>query len=581
MKNSLLLGAVLGVAAIPMQAQKITGEYLTWPNTFHLSNYVSQWNGGNGKLTIENQTWEDEEFFISRVKPHYRFIDRNTQVYSTINDDNDKRCVYWVPIGDCPNGQFNSNAFPAGSMDGEVFSMWSYVDHYGDWTSPFGWVPGVFADVAHKNGVAVSGVAGTPFGGISAEWKSAYQALGSTDKNALGKFLLYHGVDGVGYNSEWSGYAPTELISMHNALKTYMADKNPLWEVIWYAGTTDGGSCSFDKGVGTGGSNTQLFQGASMFLNYNWNNTSTMQNSISYAKSVNRSPFFIYAGMNMQGGEPKSGDNYPILKDYQYSIGLWGAHNFNMFWESRNGKGSAPATMQRTYINNIENFFGNAPRNPAIRKTIKTNRGHRALSDWAGLSSMMSARSALSWSIADEPFITYFNLGNGSFFNWRGERVSDNEWYNIGLQDYLPTWRWWFAPKPLNGNISESDVNLSADFVWDDAFMGGSCLQIAGSTTEEYLHLFKTNFTVAQNQVLRLTFKLLEGEGDVALMLGKGGDGAASAAPKYKSVFTVAKSAETLDKSYENENNGWQTYEWKLGSADITTLKTGVGYIGL
>ncbi len=41
--------------------------------------------------------------------------------------------------------------------------------------------------------------------------------------------------------------------------------------------------------------------------------------------------------------------------------------------------------------------------------------------DFAGMSTMMSARSALKWNLSDEPFISNFNLGNGRFFNFRGE----------------------------------------------------------------------------------------------------------------------------------------------------------------
>ena len=55
------------------------------------------------------------------------------------------------------------------------------------------------------------------------------------------------------------------------------------------------------------------------------------------------------------------------------------------------------------------------------------------------MSTWMTAKSTLSWNLAEEPFISYFNLGNGKFFNWKGERKNNNSWYNIGVQDYLPT----------------------------------------------------------------------------------------------------------------------------------------------
>ncbi len=575
-KITLLCGGFLLIAG-SASAQKWQPGYVVWPESDQLHNYVSQWNGGNGKITVNGKEWEDEEFFISRVKPKTRFVNRKSQVYSDFDVDNDKRHVWWVPIGNGSNG--NPNAFQNGTMDSEAFSLWSYLDHYGNWTASYGWVPGGFADAAHKNGVAVSGVASVPFGGISANWRSCFQAMQNLSADAVGKFLYYHGVDGVGYNSEWSGYAPAPgLTTLHNGIEAYMATRNPLWEVIWYAGTTDAGSCMFDSGVGSGGGNSKLFEGASMFLNYNWNRPNTIQRSVEYAKSVGKSPFYIYAGMNQQGGEPRSGENYPMLKDYQYSIGVWGAHEYNMLWQGRNSKGSAVETMQRTYINDCEQWFGNGPRNPAIRKAITTNRSHRPSDNWAGISSMMSARSAINWAVKDEPFYTFFNIGNGKFFNWKGERVSDKEWYSLGIQDYMPTWRWWFAPTFMNGNISESDVNLSADITWDDAYVGGSCLQIAGTTDSEYLHLFKTQLQVMAKQVITVRYKLLEGSGDVNLVAANGNDPAKIATGCKWTVLTAANSSAALDASYEE---GWQKAQFELTAPQYAQLNASKGHLGV
>ncbi len=587
MKKSLLLLAGFMAAQIPANAQKLTADYITWPGSSKLAEYVNAWNGGNGTIVVDGKVWEDAEFFISRVKPRERFYNNASQVnpgitqYSSSNPNgNDKRCVWWVPMGDhLPDGSLHTNALPNGSYDQDVFSMWSYLDHYGDWTSPFGWSPAALSDAAHKNGVAVSGVASVPFGSIIGEWSSGLTAVGNLNYEDLGKFLLYHGVDGLGYNSEWGGYAPTALIAMHNNLKDYMASRNPLWEVMWYAGTTDNGGISFDSGVGDWGGNTKLFESASMFLNYNWNNsTNTMQRSIDHAKNVGRNPFCIYAGMDQQGGQPRVGESYPILKDYQYSIGLWGAHDYNMFWQGRNANGSMPETKQRTYLNVCEQWFGNGPRNPAIRKDIRTYRSHHPDEDWAGLSSMMSARSAINWAVKNEPFYTFFNLGNGKFFNWKGQRMNDNEWYSLGIQDYLPTWRWWFAPTFMNGNISESDVHLSADFIWDDAYVGGSCLQIAGTTDTEYLHLFKTNLQVMANQKIVVRYKILEGEADVNLVAASGGKPATIANGCRWPVLKAADASDLIDQCYDGE---WLVSEFTITPTQYAQISASKGNLGV
>ncbi|MDE5685916.1 MAG: secretion protein, partial [Paramuribaculum sp.] len=353
-----LFFAGFSLIALSAQADRLQEGYVTWPSSTDLPSYVQQWNGGTGKLTVKGETWEDENFFVSRVKPKARFYNTASQVYPTITqydaasnpNGTDKRYLWWVPIGDCPgDGSYHTNALPNGIYDGEVFSMWSYMDHYGNWTSPWGWTPGAFADVAHKNGVAVSGVASVPFASAGNGWTEAIRSFKDVDGAALGKFLYYHGVDGLGYNSEWGGLAPSTYITpVHDKLADYMADRNPIYENIWYGGTNDNGSINFDTGVHSGFE--KIFRNASMFLNYNWNRPTTMENSVAYAKSKNRNPFFIYAGMNQQGGEPKSGDNYPVVAGYQYSIGVWGAHNYNMFWQGRTGGGAALSTVQRYYL---------------------------------------------------------------------------------------------------------------------------------------------------------------------------------------------------------------------------------------
>ncbi|MDE7412057.1 MAG: T9SS type A sorting domain-containing protein [Paramuribaculum sp.] len=592
MKKFLLFTSVLAVAG-SMSAQELKEGYITWPSSSSLASYIQQWNGGNGTIQIDGKAWEDQEFFTSRVKPKARVYNTLTQVNPSLTQYNytdktgtDKRLIFWVPVGDEKRNGVQTNALPNGIFDGEMFSSWSYVDHYGNWNAPYGWTPGNFADVAHKNGVAVSGVASVAFGSISAEWSNQFNAMSALDANTVGKFLYYFGQDGLGYNSEWTGYAPhSGLTTLHNGLKSYMADKDPLWEVIWYAGTTDNGGRAFDAGVGSGGGNTQLFKGASMFLNYNWNNTSKMATSIQHAKDSNLNPFHIYAGMNMQGGEPKGGDNYPILKDYQYSIGLWGAHSNNMLWLNRNSNGSSAKAMQRTYLEQSEAWFTNAVHNPAVPLTIKTNRNHAPKPDWAGISSMMSARSAISGNIADEPFYSYFNLGNGLFMNWKGVRENEKQWHNIGVQDYMPTWRWWFAPEFLGRNLTEESFNLSAGFVWDDAYMGGSCMQISGTSDKEYLHLFKTHLKTAKGQRIRFIYKLLEGEGKVELLFTDATKNNKAENVSEKNSWNLVAvnpgKNETWDDIIDKSYDGWQVYENTINTAGYNKIASGDAYIDM
>lgn len=523
MKKTYIAGfavASLFVAATA-NAQSLKEGYIEWGQFGQQTgNIIKNWTPGD-ELT------EDDNFFISRVKPKARFRNAATQVRQNITPENDKRIIFWVPIDDdsekSPN-KTNENALPNGTFDSEVFNMWQYIDHYGNWTAPQGRVPGVFSDVAHKNGVAVSGVAGVPYGYLSQypEWRDALEELANVGATKTAQFLAYYGIDGLGYNSEFSGAAATmrALMPYHKELTQIAKENNPVFENVWYDGTNANGACTFDQGYG--GHNKQVAEGASLFFNYNWSNASLLSRSASNAQAEGRNPIeFLYAGVNMQGGEPKNGVNWTLLKDYPISIGLWGAHNQNMFWESRHEKGGAPDARQNTYQLRLERWFTGGSRNPANCPPITNNLKYNADNiSHPGMSSMMSARSTLSWNLDEEPFVTYFNLGNGKFFNWMGERQHNGEWYNIGVQDYLPTWRWWFTNKLLGREAADVLENgLNAEFTWDDAYVGGSTVRVYGSTTEEYLHLFKTQFDIKDGDVITFRYKLAAGSTDMSLVL--------------------------------------------------------------
>ncbi len=75
----------------------------------------------------------------------------------------------------------------------------------------------------------------------------------------------------------------------------------------------------------------------------------------------------------MQGGQPKY-NSWTLLKNYPISIGLWGAHSYNMFWESRGELGSDPAVKQEAYLLRTERYFGGGSRNPVTTRKWQTDR---------------------------------------------------------------------------------------------------------------------------------------------------------------------------------------------------------------
>lgn len=596
MNKQLLLA--LGAAALvatQADAQRLKDGYVKFPKSTMLHNYVSQWNTSGRAITVDGSAWEDEEFFTSRVKPHARVTETAVNIYN-FGDYAGRRSLWWVPIGS-PEFQ----ALPNANFDEEPFSMWSYLDHYGCWTAPFGWCTGAMADAAHKNGVAVSGVSSTPNSALSGDWLTSLRSLGSnysSNADNIGKFLYYHGVDGLGYNSEFSSNSSivTNLVSMHSKLMTYMSGKNDVFENIWYDGTNESGGISFDSFLS--GKNN-IFKSASIFSNYNWTNSSQMSSAAATANGL-RGYWWQYAGMNQQGGEPKSGESYPLLKNQKWSMGWWGAHSRNMFWEGRGAHGTSNEAIQQGYIKDIEQFFGNGARNPAVHQTITTVRNHRPSDSFHGVSAFINERSALLMALGSEPFYTFFNQGNGAYFNYRGERVSDNEWYSLGFQDYMPTWRYWFAPTWLDKELTtaeQAQLGLHAGITFEDAYMGGSCLKIEGTSSEEYLHLFKTKLTGHASKKLTVRYKLLDGEADVKLVIGnvtapgtlyagkkiEGTDqeGNSVTFDTFSNILKAEDCENVKDISFKKGSDGWITKTYTFGSTEGNIRSGGIANIGV
>lgn len=549
-RKTLTLAAGLVLSVMSANAQQMREGYVeagknTGSENFHT--LIQGWTPGN-------QVTADDNFYISRVKPRARFRNEATQVRLDLNAKNDKKLIAWIPVN---NSDFN--ALPNGVFDSEVFSMWSYVTHWGNWTSPLGRIPAAFLDVAHKNGVGVSGVASIPNASLSASWTACLKGLASLDVDKTSKFLQYYGIDGLGYNSEFYGGGPyvKGVRTFHAALVKKMLPVNPIFENFWYDGTNDYGQVSFDGGLGN--HNKETFGDSknvrtSLFFNYNWNR-GQLAPSVEFAEKLGRDPLDLYCGVNMQGGQP-GGTSWPLLVDQRVSIGLWGAHSQNMFWESRSELGSSDDKKQFAYLRRTECYFGGGNRNPVITPSVKSMHQYTAYNpQWHGMAAFMTARSPLSWDLAEEPFITYFNLGNGKFFNLNGERKVSSPWYNVGMQDYLPTWHFWFADKLLGRTAADVPATgLDAQFVWDDAYFGGSTLKISGTTANEYLHLFKTKYALKKGDVITVRYKLNEGATDLDLVLSAEGSESTGVA------YNLCKSERVADV------NEWVKQTFTVGS---------------
>ena len=546
-------------AALPLttSAQSIQPDDVDWGRVgSSFPGWMQIWNPGE-------QFTSDDNFFISRVHPHERITNTATQVWPDLMD---RDLCYWVPCGTLSESRdrygqsLPQTILPNGTFDADVFSMWPYVTHWGVWTVPFVRMPGNLADVAHRNGVAVSCTADIPTGTLNGAWSEALTELTAADSLLLADLLAWYGVDGLGYNSEFASSASMmqQLQQMHERLYRGLraSGRNPLFDIIWYDGCTSEGRISYDQGlwkynVDNFGDSAHVR--SNFFFNYNWNEDDLLIQTQRKAAEMGRSTRDIYCGFNMQGREPKMYMSYsqrwPLLARYPFSIGLWGAHNESMMWESRDELGASPRDCQRTYLMRQERWFTGGTRNPISSPDLSNSMRYDALNcQFMGMSRLMTARSPLGWDIHEEPFITHFNLGNGTFLNYDGQRQHDQEWSNIGVQDLLPTWRFWFSTDWLGRDAESAQTGLDAEFTWSDAYLGGSCLRLCAATLSDthqvdashdvvnsvlstesaegdsYLHLFKTAFSVTTSDSLTLRLKRRGGSCRLSVVVSMVGD---------------------------------------------------------
>ena len=84
MNRKLTLLGSLALMAVAANAQTYQEGYINWGNfAQQFGNTLKQWTPGQ-------QVTEDDNFFISRVKPKERFRNAATQVRTDITEANDK-----------------------------------------------------------------------------------------------------------------------------------------------------------------------------------------------------------------------------------------------------------------------------------------------------------------------------------------------------------------------------------------------------------------------------------------------------------------------------------------------------------
>ncbi|MBO7230779.1 MAG: T9SS type A sorting domain-containing protein [Bacteroidaceae bacterium] len=495
-----------------------------------------------GEPWNRNSSYKDENFWISRVPLKNRFRPGD-YANDALNDENNKKFCWCAPTGEMTS---KWGALPRYNFDGDNFNMWQYLDIHSNWTNGFWRVPGAFNDVAHKNGVKTGCTYFIDWGGnVNSDSEPGLtlyrlaEDLKSPNSNGdkfkysrkLIQFLKYYGIDGLCFNPEgtWNANVYNRVIPFLAECHKIAEELNHPFHVDWYSFVMNNGYLS-DNGCKLTDANQNWFQYDNtpvtdmFFLNYNWTRGG-LEQSVQTARNLGRSSFDVYAGFDMQGrgyGQgSKAGTNagWQALMENPVSIVIWGAHDRNQLYISSTEGGQSDYAVQNEYQKKQEMLFSGGNRNvlnlPDLNTEFEVTSSYSDLEDWHGYAKAVIERSTLD----EVPFVTRFNLGNGRFFNNEGVTTWNHKWYNYGMQDFLPTWRWWID----NGDgktVPADAVNL--DFTFDDAWFGGSCLKVHGATTRSDVRLFATKWNVANgDDYFRLVFKPNSNATHLELMVAK------------------------------------------------------------
>ena len=485
-----------------------------------LPNYLEAWMKGEMKQP-QGVSAIDDQFYISRVRPLERIKDGDYQVRPDVKSER-KMCL-WTPLDD-PTSKWK--ALPRYCFEGDNFSLWSYIDIHGNWTSPWVRSSAGLTDVAHKNGVSVGCVMSIGYGAYivpnyftnNTYAKVLYRLLqkqGGKYKYAAPfvRLMKYYGINGVGFNSEFHTSAAVMEELTNFFVECHKEAKKIDWkfEVHWYDGTGDDGGIHFDGGLGN--HNKKIFGDKDhiatdmLFANYNWG-PSHLSGSVSTAKRLGRSSFDYYAGFDIQGRGLRQ-PSWSALLDNDISIGFWGAHSQSLIHQSATDDGTSDIAIQKAYLKKQELIFSGGNNNPGYLPGINTNctLANSSLKNFHGLATFLTAKS----TIQQIPFVSRFNLGNGLSFRKDGQVAFDHKWYNLNTQDFMPTWRWWITDS--NDEVNGSNINglVKAELTFDDAYWGGSCLSLSGQTDFSRVKLFKTMLEVQPDYEFSVTYKTLKG----------------------------------------------------------------------
>ena len=424
------------------------------------------------------------------------------------------------------------------SFHAYALRFWQYLDTFGSWHGlpVFGQIDAAdphfgvinlpnptWTDAAHRNGVLSLG------GWFWPRPPDLFAPL--VERRPDGSFPVadklvemaaYFGFDGYFINQE-NQFDPIDpaLARLLQDMLSYLAHIAPKgFYVQWYDAMLLDGTVDYQNEFNTKNSPWIIADGNricdSIFLNYEWTQE-RLQHSHDYAISLGLDPLqAVFSGTDSSDYKFSPFEDprliFPEDKPVQTSWALFGTDfPFTLATGDRN----TVEGQRQAYV--YERQLWSGPREDpadAARSLPPTGSDNANLERWDGVAYSIVEKSTAGCY----PFVTRFNTGTGQKFFLRGRLASEQPWFNIAIQDLLPTWQWWV--RTADGSAYEG---LDVDYDYTLAYDGGTSLVVSGALaadTAVELRLFKTRLPVHKDVELALTYATGTRDAESHLLVG-------------------------------------------------------------
>lgn len=439
------------------------------------------------------------------------------------------------------------------SQDAENFYLynptyWQYMDKVVYWAGSAG--EGIICppsapmiDMAHMNGVKILGQIFFPpsaFGGNVA-WPQAMLTTKEGGRYVYAKKLYeiakYCGFDGWFINQETPGggvvgdWAP--FIKDFNKYADEAGDMH--MEIQWYNASQSYSSEIMKTHVNT-----------SQFLEYGSASSgrSQVNNLMKEGFTKEQALQKLYCGVQcVNGGLTGTGYEWRSVfgeTDHGGSLDLfcpeeriWKDNIKSLVEDQHITTGPQMYAAQKKTFRNEEIFWVNNAGDPT---DVSGRNG------WPGASGCVLERSVIQY----KPFVTAFSTGLGKHRFVNGEKRGTQDWSHRGMQNIMPTWRWW-----IENNATD---NLSIDIDWDNAYNFGTSLKVTGKLSANADHLtrlYKTMISVESGDKFQLVYQT-NTENSIEVKLG--------------TTSAVDSEWNVLSNPSVTTQNGWTVAEYDLSA---------------